>query len=131
MEIAAGVITGAPPTPAVSENGRTVWYERITGGIRLAAGGGWAVRHFRHPDPVAEALRWQACEANLLQAIGRLRPLRRDEPFFLDIVSDVPLPIVVDEAVAWKAACPGRWADMAPAGVLLTTPEHARLAFPE
>jgi hypothetical protein len=40
-------------------------------------------------------------------------------------VSDVPLPIVVDEAVTWKVACPGHWGDMCPAGVLLTTPEHS------
>jgi hypothetical protein len=131
VELAAAVLTGVPVPKAASETGTTTWYERISGGVRLASGEGVAVAHVRHPDPTAEALRWQACEAQLVQAVGRLRALRRDEPFFLDIVSDVPLPIVVDEAVTWKAACPERWADMAPAGVLLTTPEHIQLAFPE
>jgi hypothetical protein len=130
MEVATDVITGASATPAASENGRTIWYERVTGGVRLASGEGAAVAHVRHPDPVAEALRWQACEANLVQAIGRLRALRREEPFFLDIVSDVPLPIVVDAAVTWKAARPDRWADMCPAGMLLENSEHIQRAFP-
>ena len=87
-----------------SENGHTRWYERIVAGVRLATGAGIAVDHVRHPDPVAEALRWQACEAQLLQAIGRLRALRRtaETPFFLDLITDVPLPITVDEVATWS-----------------------------
>ena len=67
-----------PPITAAATHGFP-WYERITGGIRLASGDGIAVEHYRHPDPVAESLRWQACEANVIQAIGRLRTLRREQ----------------------------------------------------
>ena len=133
METAAGVISGRPAVTTSSENGHTRWYERIVAGVRLATGAGIAVDHVRHPDPVAEALRWQACEAQLLQAIGRLRALRRtaETPFFLDLITDVPLPITVDEVTTWEKACPGRWAEMASAGVLLESPADIQAAFPE
>ncbi len=35
------------------------------------------VRNYRHPDATVEGLRWRACEAELLQAAGRGRSLRR------------------------------------------------------
>jgi len=126
------VITGEPALGAPSTDDFT-WYERFTGGIRIADGKGVAAEHCRHPDPVAEALRWQACEANLIQAIGRLRALRRkaERPFFLDIVSDVPLPITVDVVTPWERARPGRWADMAGDGVLLSSPADVQAAFPD
>ncbi len=130
IETAAGVVSGVPPVPAPTENGFT-WYERITGGIRLASGEDVAVEWCRHPDPIAEALRWQACEANLVQAIGRLRALRRPGPFFLDIVSDVPLPISVDAVTTWEKALPGRWADMAATGVLLSSAADIQAAYPD
>ncbi|MBE7245312.1 MAG: hypothetical protein INR63_10180 [Actinomycetospora chiangmaiensis] len=87
----------------------------------------------RHPDPVAEALRAQVTEAQLIQAVGRIRPLRRtaESPAFVDIITDVPLPISVDRAVAWKDALPGGWADMAPAGVILESEADIMAAFPD
>jgi hypothetical protein len=131
METAAGVISGFPAV-VVSGKGHSRWYERRTGGIRLADGSGIAVDHDWHPDSMAEALRWQSCEANLIQAIGRLRALRREPsaPFFVDIISDVPLPVTVDEVVRWDQASPGRWAEMAEAGVLLDSPADIETAFP-
>lgn len=135
LEPLAGVVTGrvARMMPDGDEVGRGAWYEKVTGGIRLASGEAVGVTHWRHPDPVVEAIRWQICEAGLIQAIGRLRALRRtvEKPYFLDIISDVPLPISVDRVEVWESARVGAWANMAPAGVLLTSPGDVMAAFPD
>ncbi|MGU3407700.1 hypothetical protein [Methylobacterium brachiatum] len=134
-EAMAGVITGrVPPTVApIDGKGDGVWYPKVDGGIRLADGTGVWVEQERHPDPIVDALRWQVTEAGLIQAIGRLRALRRTAatPAFLDIVSDVPLPISVDRVVPWHEALPSAWANMAPAGVLLESEADIMAAFPD
>ncbi|CAA2158516.1 hypothetical protein MBRA_03786 [Methylobacterium brachiatum] len=92
-----------------------------------------AVERYQHPDPVAEAQRWQTCKANVIQAVGRLRPLRRgaDAPFFLDILCDVPLPFAVDSVEPWEDARPGVWSVMASEGVILNGAGDIEAAFPE
>ncbi len=69
----------------------------------------------------------------MIQAIGRLRPLRRTaaEGFFLDIISDVPLPLTVDRVETWAEARVGVWAEMAREGVILTRPADIDAAFPQ
>jgi hypothetical protein len=123
METAAGVIVGSPASLVEVVNG-FAWYDRIVGGARLPDGSGVHVEHFRHPDPLAEALRVQSCEAEIVQAVGRLRLLRRERyaPFFLDLVGDVPLPLTVDAVETWERARPGPLAVMASDGVLLQSP---------
>lgn len=83
----------------------------------------------RHDDPDVEALRWLLTEGGLIQAIGRLRPHRRNEPCWLHILADVPLPIIVRETVRWKAVKPGVVGVMAAQGVILTNVSDAGLAF--
>ncbi len=133
VEPLAGIVTGRV-TEALPE-GETggAWYPRVEGGIRLASGEAVRVEHERHPDAVAEALRWQITEAGLIQAIGRLRALRRgpDAPAFVDVVNDVPLPLSVGEVVSWDEAKVGAWAEMAPEGVLLESPADIMACFPE
>ncbi|GJE51820.1 hypothetical protein GOFOIKOB_4884 [Methylobacterium tardum] len=133
MEIDAGVLIGEPAQATVTEDGRKAFFDRVEGGIRLRNGGAVAVERYQHPDPVAEALRWQTCEANVIQAVGRLRPLRRgaDAPFFLDILCDVPLPFAVDGVETWEDARPGSWSIMASEGVILTGAGDIEAAFPE
>jgi hypothetical protein len=130
----AGIITGTVPSaipPNPKGGGR--WYPRVNGTIRLASGQGAKVEHVRHPDSMVEALRWQITEAGLIQAIGRLRALRRgpEAPAFLDIINEVPLPISVDATPAWDDAKPGAWAEMAAEGVLLESPADIMACFPE
>ena len=99
------------------------------GGIRLAAGGVVETVAERHPDPMAEAMRCQVTEDDLLQAAGRLRPHRRTEPCWMDLLFDVPLPIIVHDVVQWNDVKPGAEGDMAAEGVILTNVRDAMAAF--
>ena len=63
----------------------------------------------RHPDPNVEIMRWHACEAELIQAIGRVRAVNRavENPVQIDIINKVPLPdIEIDEVVEWDDTQP-------------------------
>jgi hypothetical protein len=134
VEPLAGIITGTVPAAMPADpQGRGQWYLRDEGGIRLANGLGVLVERDRHPDRTVEALRRQINEAGLIQAIGRLRALRRgpEAPAFLDIVNDVPLPISVDATPRWDDAKPGAWAEMASEGVLLESAADIMACFPE
>jgi len=65
----------------------------------------------------------------LLQAVGRVRPHRRSEPCWLDLVTDVELPIPVHEKVGWDTALPGAVGDMTDEGVIFLNRRHVELAF--
>lgn len=134
VEPLAGIITGTVPhaiPPNPKGGGR--WYPRVAGAVRLASGQGVRVERGQHPDSMVEALRWQITEAGLIQAIGRLRALRRgpEAPAFLDIINDVPMPISVDAAPAWDEAKPGAWAEMASEGIILGCVADIMACFPE
>jgi putative DNA primase/helicase len=105
-------------------------YPLITRGIRMRAGRGVPVQGSQHPDERAEAVRWAICEAGLVQAIGRGRGVNRGStnPLQIDILTNVVLPIEVDEVTTWsriqpslaqimraRAAVPLSYADMAAA----------------
>lgn len=133
VEAQAGIIAGKPPIELTPNEHGITWYPKVEGAIRLSDGSGIAVQMDRHPDPVAEALRWQHCEAELIQAIGRLRLLRRNanSPYFIDIISDVVLPISVDSVVAWEEANPGPCTRLARYGVILESATDISRGFPE
>lgn len=93
-----------------NENGE-IRYPSIFRGIRLRRSDGCAtVRNSEHPDPDVEELRWVTCEGGLLQAIGRARGVNRnqDTPLQVDVLTNVALPNVVDEAMIWKDIKPTR-----------------------
>jgi len=72
VEWMAGAVSGVEPAKApIAANGRP-WFGRVTHGIRMADGSGRAVPGDRHPDPLAEIVRWQVCEGELVQALGRV-----------------------------------------------------------
>ena len=60
--------------------------------------------------PTAEAIRWSICEAELIQAMGRGRGVNRtaETPLQIDLMTDVVLPVTVDELIAWPDLCPTR-----------------------
>lgn len=124
VEASASVFAGRPVS-----SGEGHRFDQRPGGIQLTDGSIVTTETDHHPEPFAEAHRWRITEGELLQAIGRLRPHRRSEPCWLDIVCDVPLPIPVHEVVRWGNVAPGAEADMAEAGVVLTNSRDAMAAF--
>lgn len=74
-----------------------------------------------HPDPLAEALRWQIAEGELMQALGRGRGVNRTDaaPLALDILTACPLPVAIDEAGTFEAFEPSPAAIMAARGVMV------------
>ena len=102
------------------------WFDRITRGIRLKDGTGYAVEGDVHPDPMAEAIRWQICEGELVQAIGRARGVNRTAatPLAVDIMADVVLPLTVDEVVQWPQVPAGAEVEMLADGHLARQPER-------
>ena len=133
METLAGIVTGRMPETLPAGAFKGTWYGRTEGGIRLGDGTAVRVEHARHPDATVEALRWQITEGELIQAVGRLRALRRgpEAPAFLDIIGDTPLPLSVDRIEAWEAAKVGAWAEMAVEGVILESAADIEACFPE
>jgi putative DNA primase/helicase len=105
VEAFAGALTGAAPIEAATTGN---WYDRVVRGIRLADGTGVAVECDEYPDPLAEAVRWQICEGELLQALGRARGVNRtaETPLDVHILADVVLPVTVDEVVLWERPSP-------------------------
>lgn len=95
VEDAAEALTGRA---AERLNG---WYDRVPVMRELADGSAVQAEADRHPDPVAEALRWQACEGELIQDIGRSRGVNRDESNPVDILlmTDAVLPIPVESVL--------------------------------
>jgi hypothetical protein len=135
MEAQAGALTGIEPAEKIvrKPEGRTnPWYEEEIRGIRLEDGSGIAVKCNKHPDKLTEALRWQACEAELVQAIGRARAVNREahEPLDIDILlPDAVLPVTVDKGMRWKEPSP--MVEMAAEGVVLTNPKDMSEAWPQ
>ena len=113
------------PARALQACGRP-WVYLVPGDearIRLRDGRMIETRGDEHPDAVAEPVRWQVHEAELLQAFGRARALNRTAatPLDVDLLFDTALPITVDEVVRWRTPS----LLLAPAfddGVMLTAP---------
>jgi putative DNA primase/helicase len=57
---------------------------------------------------MAEAVRWQICEGELIQIIGRGRGVNRTsaDPLEVTVLTDRPLPLEVAEAVSWDELAP-------------------------
>ncbi len=102
VERIAEALTGKAVTVRCSR------YDRQDSAIQLADGASISAPADRHPDPIAEAVRWQICEGELLQIIGRPRGANRTaaNPVEVLVLTDRPLPIPVDEAVTWDELMP-------------------------
>ena len=77
-EALAAALSGRQPKLIVPNSKGYRWYPSVKRGIRLVNGKGVAVDHCdQHPDPFVESIRWQICEAELIQALGRSRGINR------------------------------------------------------
>jgi putative DNA primase/helicase len=124
VEALAGALTGRQP--ALNE-GR---YPYTARGIRTRDGSPSGVECASHPDPAAEACRWQICEGELMQAIGRARGVNRtaDTPLTIDLVANVVLPLTVSEVENWSP--PGEETEMLIEGVTLDSPSDMSTVWP-
>ena len=95
--------------PIAAAEGPGWWYGTEERRIRLAGGRTHAVPGEVHADPTAEAIRWSICEAELIQAMGRGRGVNRtaENPLQIDLLTDVVLPVTVDELIDWHDLCAG------------------------
>jgi putative DNA primase/helicase len=131
VEADAGALTGIEPTKAAIRANRSPWYDRVIRGVRMRDGTGVGVECDRHPDELAEAIRYQICEAELMQAIGRGRGVSRtaETPLDVDILADVVLPITVDRIDDWRP--PGLEVEMIAEGVWLKSAADMARAWPD
>jgi len=116
----AGVLFGAEIESVPADDKGNVRYPKVTRGIRMRDGTGRRVEGNQHPDGRVEAVRWSICESELVQAIGRGRGVNRgpDNPLQVDIITNVCLPIEVDETTTWDAIQPSPWDVMRARGAI-------------
>ena len=133
VEGIAETITGSAVANSVAGNESEWWYPKSVVGINVGDGQGWPVSMDRHPDSVAEAVRKQICDAELIQAIGRGRGVNRtsENPLQIDILTNVCLPLVVHEPIRWKEVAPGKIDEMICMGLLPGSYVAAALIYPD
>ncbi len=109
------------------------WYERADAVRELADGSTIQADADRHPDPVAEMVRWQVAEGQLVQIVGRGRGVRRTEanPVHVLALVDAPLPMPLAGTLEAADVEPGP-ADLmlAEGGVVFENPTDAAAAYP-
>jgi putative DNA primase/helicase len=103
VERIARALFGCEVREAEPDERGAVWYPRVPIGIRMRDGRTEVVISHRHPDWRAELVRWLICEAELIQAIGRGRGVRRTamNPLRIEILCSIPLALEVDEVTTW------------------------------
>jgi putative DNA primase/helicase len=108
-------------------------YPMVERGIRTREGSGVSAQGPRHPDPRAEAVRWAICEAGLVQAIGRGRGVNRSpaDRLQIDILTNVVLPLEVDEVTTWERIQPSLAEVMRARGAVPTTYADMASAYPD
>ena len=132
VENIAAALTGREPVRVAGQQNARRWYvPQIRGASIKGRTMGKAVQCDTHPDPVCEAIRFQICEAEIVQAIGRGRGVNRtaETPLDLDIIATVVLPVQLDEISIWRA--PTTVYESLLAGVLLTNRGDMVKCFPE
>jgi hypothetical protein len=131
-EANAGALTGAMPAPATYCKPPTnfVFYDPTLRVINLKNGSGVSVWGDAHPDALCEEIRWQICERELLQALGRARAGNRtpETPLDVELLFNTAL-VTVDEAVRW--AEPSLLWETIAEGVVLTSAVDLRKAWPK
>jgi putative DNA primase/helicase len=127
VERVAEALTGSAVSPL------TGWYPRACTGRELANGAAMEAEADRHPDPIAEAVRWQICEGELVQIIGRARGVNRTaaDPVNILVLTDVPLPLPVDGTLSQADLAPTPAELMlAAGGIAFENPADAAAAYP-
>jgi Bifunctional DNA primase/polymerase, N-terminal/Primase C terminal 2 (PriCT-2) len=87
-EVLTAALTGRKPKQLSSAKHFNWGYRPVERVIKLADGREIPVKGDEHPDPMVESVRWQICEAELIQALGRGRAIHRtaDNPLDADLL---------------------------------------------
>jgi putative DNA primase/helicase len=119
--------------PIAAAEGSGWWYGTEERRIRLEGDQTHAQPGEVHADPTAEAIRWSICEAELIQAMGRGRGVNRtaENPLQIDLLTDVVLPVTVNELVTWSELRPTRRDLMAARGVVFENAVDMAACFPD
>ena len=101
-------------------------------GLRLRKGGAVAVDVERHPDPWADCVLRQIREAEVLQALDRVRPHYKPDPVRVTLLCPLALDVTVDEVKPWAEVRRGgsKVARAVASGVLPLSATEAATAFP-
>jgi putative DNA primase/helicase len=126
VEQLAEALTGAHVPPLAG------WYERHTT-TRETVDGPVQTETERHPHPVAEAIRWQIREGEVIQAIGRARGVNRTEadPVDVLVMGDAVLPFPVEPVEADDLDPSPAEMMLAAGGSALESPTHAAICYPD
>lgn len=86
------------------------WYPTQAVTLTAADGSARTVDAERHPDPMAEAVRVASVDAELVQAMGRGRGVRRHagNPLAIYVLGNVPLPVPLATISDWQPVDPDR-----------------------
>jgi len=109
------------------------WYERADAVREMADGSTVQTDADRHPHPIAEMIRWQIAEGQVVQIIGRPRGVRRTaaNPVHILALTDVPLPMPVAGLLDAADLVPGPTDHMlAAGGMAFENPTDAAAAYP-
>ena len=101
--------------------------------LRLADGSGQPVPRQRyHWDPMADAVLQGAMVAEIIQAIGRGRGVNRteDDPLAVDIITNIAMPVTVNETMTLHELLSNRYDYMVMNGAMLCSPADQATAYP-
>jgi len=107
--------------------------ERETRGAIMRDGSSSSVAMRAFADPGMEAVRSAITDAAVVQAIARVRGVRREARNPVDVVffGDVCLPMPVDNLVGWDQVAPDVMQRMACRGCVLPSPTDAARCYPD
>ena len=99
IEVIARALAARDDIPFESLGDRP--YPRTVRGIRMRDGSAHPVMVSYHPNPWGDRVLRQIRDAEVVQAIDRIRPIFKEEPIKVLLLSPV-VDLTVDQAIAWK-----------------------------
>jgi hypothetical protein len=103
IERLAGAYAAGDPEPL----NRAGAYTKAIRGRRLKGGGVEAEEIDTHPDPRCQAVLEQAREAEIVQAVDRLRLIHNSEPKRVYLLTSIPVDVTADRSLRWGELAEG------------------------
>jgi len=77
-------------------------YPKAQRGIRKRDGSGHGIAVNFHPNAWADRVLKQIRDAEIVQAVDRIRPIFKDQPIEITLLSPVAVDLTVDQVIPWK-----------------------------